>query len=79
MRKVPVVIIAAAMLFMALLIISITASASKKDPNCINRCKTDYNNCLKETKRLKIIDRMASEDECIRTKNNCIALCPEMF
>jgi hypothetical protein len=67
-------------MLITVLIITITASASKqKDPNCINRCNTDYNGCVKAAKNQKpnIIDRMASEDECLRVKKTCYGLCSE--
>ena len=78
MKKVFAIFVGVAMLFAAFFIISISASASKKkDQNCINRCIADNKKCYDNAKGLKVIDRMASEDECIRQKNTCIALCPE--
>ncbi len=80
MKKISAVFASVAMLIAALFIVSVSSSAAKqKDPNCINRCNTDYNGCMKAAKNqhANVIDRMASEDECLRVKRTCYGLCSE--
>jgi len=79
MKKISAVV-ASVVFLVAVLILSIAVSAAnKKDPNCINRCNVDYTSCMKVAKNNNpnIIDRMASEDECLRVKRTCYGLCSE--
>lgn len=78
MKKISAVFASAALLI-TVFIISLTVSAqNKKDPNCTNRCNIDYNSCVKSAKKLKIVERLNSEDECLRVRKMCYGLCPDL-
>jgi len=79
MKKIFAVFASVAFLVAVLMVAITVSAANKKDPNCINRCNLDYNSCMKVAKNNNpnIIDRMASEDECLRVKRTCYGLCSE--
>ncbi len=80
MKKISALFVSVAILFIILFIISISVSASKpKDPNCVSRCMDEYKKCVYEVRGLKVIERMDAEDECLRQRKTCIALCSEML
>ncbi|HOT44893.1 MAG TPA: hypothetical protein PLM53_09765 [Spirochaetota bacterium] len=78
MKSLSRIVVAAAVLFSMLVLISLSASsAKKKDRNCLNRCAADYRYCLKKAKDYNYKERISAGNVCIKEKNTCVGLCPD--